>query len=117
MKRPYTSAEQAKKLAKILPFTTADMCYVECGESGINDIALTIEWSKASTDESYFYTPCWSLVKLFDLINCDCQLEKTKIGIHGKYQYAVDTTLYRTQLYDNPMDAVIEVIEHIYKTN
>lgn len=64
--KAFTSLEQSKKLAEILPFESADMCYPLPYENG--DKPLLEQGGFGST-------PCWSLSALFDLLESEINSE------------------------------------------
>ena len=67
--RSYTSLEQSRKLAEILPPESADMCY-EVGEDLDGYITKTIYTPLMHTPYNDDYIPCWSLVALLDVMIC-----------------------------------------------
>lgn len=57
--KAYTDIEQSKKLAKILPIESADMCY--------NDGELRIGYAQLAIERDDYF-PCWSLAALLEVI-------------------------------------------------
>ncbi len=70
MVKNYTSIEQSKKLAKILPIESADMWYSYYGNPKYNPtIAYEGEqWFLCQIRNSSHDIPCWSLPALLELI-------------------------------------------------
>ena len=61
MIRGYTTIEQSKKLAEILPLESADLYYI-LGESKIQEFII------GSLSDYKCYIPCWSLAALFSIL-------------------------------------------------
>lgn len=65
--KAFTSLEQSKKLAKILPLDSADMGYIPSAEDDDGNTLYTAEFkSEIIFDEDCI--PCWSLSALLDVI-------------------------------------------------
>ena len=115
--KSYTSIEQSKKLAEILPLETADMCYLP---THIGDehhfIASLSPYSMCTkmTDVSIEYcTPCWSLAALLGVLP---RIEDLKpvLDLEINYiQYPSDIDLSATT--DNPVDACVAMIEKLHE--
>ena len=65
--KSHTDLEQSRKLAKILPTESADMCY-EIGEDLDGYITKTTYTPLMHTPYNDDYIPCWSLAALLDII-------------------------------------------------
>lgn len=101
--KSYTDIEQSKRLAKILPLESADMCYpLPCNES---DKPLLVRGGFGST-------PCWSLAALIELIPDECRMEKTPLDQTGEFTYSFVDDYYNIRTYEegNPVDACVEMI-------
>lgn len=122
--KSYTDLEQSKKLAEILPIESADMHYNNASIKGINYVdeyraelmdyntALKV-LSKYSINPLFGIIPCWSLVSLLDIIKIDYKLEKSLFDQSDYFTYAVydsDEPKFRTYEYDEPIDALFEMI-------
>ena len=119
--RSYTTIEQSKALAKILPLESADMCF-----NIANMIPLMVPYSRLGeyfdiSPTPDFLIPCWSLSALLDILPTKLQIvlaindfqderkEKYVIGSveHDKYDcYA-----------DNPVNACYELLLKLNEVN
>lgn len=103
-----TTLEQSKKLIKLgIDVNTADFAYLNGNESGL--FILTDKYKQS--DYLQCDTPAWSLTALLDLL--PNIIDKQPILTRGKltglwYCYYEDEI--DTQTYDNPIDAVFEMI-------
>ena len=111
MNKNCTSLEQSKKLAEILPLESADMCYgIDDDTLKYNNLPWLIPYHKYTAKE--FYTPCWSLAALLnvlpkgtrllksatdDIYHCDCP----KCNID--------------EWFDNPIDACYKLLLKLYE--
>lgn len=117
--KSYTDIEQSKKLAEILQPESADMCW------GMRDETLKwktfpyfMPWRDYIAKEHYL--PCWSLAALLDQLEdviCDengytYQLQIVKEGVQYYliYEGVDDFASYDTSLFDDLIDACIEMI-------
>ena len=117
--RSYTTIEQSKVLAEILPLESADMFWLVLGNTPRVHV-LTEPLSNYSQWESY---PCWSLAALLDLLPNNEHIETT-ISRGG---WKIDTFEYVPNIWwceyentenqtkfnisaDNPIDACYEMI-------
>lgn len=124
--KAYTDIEQSKKLSEILPFESADMCWGICGESlKWKTFPHLMPWCDYTAKERYL--PCWSLAALLDQLEdviCDedgyeYQLQIIKEGVQYYLIYGgVDyVEYYKTPLFDNPIDACVEMIFILKENN
>ena len=117
--KSYTNIEESKKLAEILQPESADMCW------GISDETLKwktfpylMPWRDYTAKEHYL--PCWSLAALLDQLEdviCDedgyeYKLEIIKEGVQYYliYEGMLDAACYETSLFDDLIDACVEMI-------
>jgi hypothetical protein len=113
--KSYTDIEQSRKLAKILPLESADMCYIQDLLAGckygeykpyIGDLIPAYGQDKIR---------CWSLAALLNILNYP-QLSKDKLG-SGKTGWMVsvypDNCRYDSCWHDNPIDACVDMIEKL----
>lgn len=138
-----TDIKQSKQLAKILPIESADMFYGTIApyeysdrmyDGGIEDIPLPKNASKSSiigVDEYDGQIPAWSLSALLEVmpfhiiennqrysfnvckgLNKDGQTYMIKYNI-----FNTDITLHKTDYYNNPIDACVEMILYLKKEN
>lgn len=113
--KSYTDIEQSKKLTKILPIESADMCYpLPCKD---DDKPLLEQGGFGST-------PCWSLAALLSVLPYylfvnnqryvfNMQKGLNKNGETYMFRYNIfntDICLYSTCYYNNSIDACCEMI-------
>ena len=109
--KSFTSLEQSKKLAEILPLESADM-YLYLATKGN---------PKARFNEGYneygdFELPCWSLTALLNVLpeinGISLTLEKVKAedGYEGYYYYTEYNDIVLIPYSKNPVDACYEMI-------
>lgn len=119
--RSYTTVEQSRKLAKILPIESADMWY-----SNEDSYKIAVgKWKDNEHDEDDI--PCWSLAALIrvlpDEITDDGDVYRNMFfHLKDKYiiQYPRLTTLWPCLLSveaDNPVDACVAMIEKLHELN
>ena len=116
--KSFTSLEQSKVLAKILPIVSADMHYSKDFDgSWFVDLAeyTSVEIPKYVGDVEEHLLPCWSLAALLDILPYP-QLSKDNLG-SGRIGWMVsaypDNCRYDSCWHDNPIDACIEMIEKL----
>jgi hypothetical protein len=71
--KSYTDLEQSKKLAKILPLESADMCYKCIGDESYDIIVKPYseyyeKYKLLVISKDFNAVPCWSLAALLSLI-------------------------------------------------
>ena len=117
--KSFTSLEQSKKLAEILPLESADMLF-QLGEDKYADsirVPLTKKhWEQMMPD----INPCWSLAALLDIIRkaigytLEAIYDKNpKVFIVcelGNKLYSIESTEY-----DNEVDACYEMIIRLHE--
>lgn len=111
--KSYTSIEQAKKLAEILPLESADMYYTPPLIKGHTDYIphlkrkLPIDWDIEQA------TPCWSLAALFRMLPKSAYLEKGSSTELCRVTLPVELISSDWNL--EPIDACVEVILKLHK--
>jgi len=121
--KSFTSFEQSKKLAEILPLESADMVLLheepyETSNSKFDGLHQTLcvpfskydkSWRQKYKNISYF--PCWSLAALLGVLP-EYNLQKTDWGNKTEYKIVVTVNEdnYASKNYDNPVDACYEMI-------
>ena len=109
--KSYTSIEQSRKLAEILPLESADMCY-EVGEDLDGYITKTIYTPLMHTPYNDDYIPCWSLAALLSVLPNGIVMNKD--SQNGKYHLSSEYIgTYVTA--DNPIDACVSMIEKLHE--
>lgn len=123
--KSYTDLQQSKKLAEILPIESADMFYnEEPDETYPKDIVDTKypmiirEGQKHYLEE--YGIPCWSLAALLGVLPILERKGYQKAKPRLLYNVAinkwiVDSHVYTTDAYDNPVDACVEMIEKLHE--
>ena len=115
--KSYTDIEQSKKLAKILPLESADMCYpLPCSDG---DKPLLEQGGFGST-------PCWSLSALLDVLESEIDGEEGEVyllniekdgtwwNIWYEEQYGEENNI-ETESTEELIDACYELILKLYK--
>lgn len=111
--KSFTSLQQSRRLAEILPLESADMYYIN-GDSGKISIG---EWGNNVHDEDDL--PCWSLASLLGVLPEGIienyyapNLQKE----NGKYTVAYGNNEFLC-IADNPVDACVEMIVKLHELN
>ena len=114
--KSYTSLEQSRKLAEILPLESADMYY---GYGKDKPEFLPI----ADVDIKYLSQPCWSLAALVSVlpdtitnnggIAFELNIKKNIIEYSNPSLYLV----YKSVKADNSVDSCVAMIEELNKLN
>lgn len=108
--KSYTTIEQSRKLAKILPLKSADMHFINDKHAGcvpyfemIND---SNPWSKGLK-----IYPCWSLACLLKVMPFWYDIHPVKNGVSIKCDYGKEEIV----ISDNPVDACYEMILKLHE--
>lgn len=116
--KSFTSIEESKILADILPLESADMHYstwtILNGEFILSpNQGSTIE--DLQEDYGNQIIPCWSLAALLEVMNEPELIRNSE----GKWLIRVwyHSYLYSKGGYDNPVDACVGMIEKLHKLN
>lgn len=109
--KSFTSLEQSKILAKILPIESADMYY----HPYPNDEDWYDIPNLGEANLKYNQLPCWSLSSLLNVLPAN-KLEKQ---FDGKWWFSVylPSGQHKSHKHDNPIDACVEVILNLHKLN
>lgn len=112
--KAFTSIEQSRKLAKILPSESADMVY-----QSIEDEYGDGEWESIPRNHSLNIgydndVPCWSLAALISVLPKGTNINTLKLI--NKFSYCCWN--YYDEFYaDNPVDACYEMIIRLHEQN
>ena len=114
--KSFTSVEQSRKLAEILPIESADMCYIKHSSSDNStwkfneDFPPMILGDVPINEITAETLPCWSLAALLSVLSNENMLVKTTDGEY--YCLAKDVM---TKHYDNSIDACYEMIIKLHE--
>lgn len=115
--KSFTSLEQSKKLAKILPPESADMhyCLEQRGVATEYEIGVTkFNYAKRFKGKCNIVDvqPAWSLASLFGILP-EKYTELIKEG--GMYRIIIKDS-YMTCLFENPVDACVAMVEKLHES-
>jgi hypothetical protein len=126
--KSFTSLEQSRKLAEILPLESADMHYNNISIKGINYAdehrAELMEYNRAikilskyTINPLFKIIPCWSLSALINILPEGTRLLKsTNISSVGDIKYHCDCPKGSIdEWFDNPVDACVTMIEKLHE--
>ena len=126
--KAFTSLEQSKKLAEILPLESADMTWEQHGA----ETYVTIKpWTTIGKSIGCHCLNCWSLAALISILPLHLIVNNqryafsmhkglNKGGETYIFRYNVfntDVCLYATDYYNNPVDACVAMIEKLHELN
>lgn len=118
--RAYTTIEQSRKLAEILPLESADMTYYACVKDWRGN-PVEPKWRKPanltkeelalprSNFQEYEYVPCWSLASLLGV------LPSATLDSSDDHHYRLHCMERYTEWYDNPIDACVAMIKRLHE--
>lgn len=117
--KSYSDLEQSRKLAKILPLESADMCYIKHASSDNptwrfdNDIPPMV-LSNISINEITAETlACWSLAALLSVVPEEVSLNSFKDGSWNAMVQQIGKIIYSTA--NDPVDACCELILKLHE--
>ena len=103
--KSYTDLEQSRKLAEILPFESADM-YWDYDVQKHEHYPMVMD---DQFDDTCIYA--WSLAALLDV------LPSATLDSSDDHYYRVHCDKRFTDWYDNPVDAIYEMVIKLYEQN
>ena len=127
--KSFTSIEQSRKLAEILPIESADMTY--CAVTGgtrekmiIKNWEVNVGLDIAIKENLFSYrngymVPCWSLTAMLNALPSNLQLALAINDYQGdiKERYAIGSV--NSDIYDcyadNPVDACVDLIIKLHE--
>jgi hypothetical protein len=133
--KSYTTVEQSRKLAEILPVESADMCYIKHSSSDnpnweFNEDFPPMILGNMSINEITVETlPCWSLTALLSVLPFNLIVDNQRYAFsmvkafnkNGE-TYAIKYTIFNTHyylhltdFYNNPVDACVAMIEKLHE--
>ena len=123
--KSYTDIEQSKKLAKILPFESADMYYPWYIEEDRDNIKSGHRISIPSVGNFIHKVnilPCWSLADLLSVLPKNLNIGRPSLESNYKGYYWIQyydefmkPSNYKTKCFDNPVDACYELILKLHE--
>jgi len=121
--RAFTSIEQSKKLAEILPHESADMRignYV--GKSGKVDGTNIHYYPKGESFGAPEIIDAWSLAALLDVLPKNLKIGRPSLESNYKgcywiqyYDEFMKPNNYKTECFNNPVDACVAIIEKLHE--
>ena len=114
--KSFTSLEQSKKLAEILPLESADMCY---------PLPCEAEDKPLLEQGGFGSTPCWSLAALLDVLPRFIEFKGDKYYLRFMKEYveyandevSITGRCLHTTGNDNLVDACYEMIIKLHELN
>ena len=121
--KSYTDLEQSRKLAEFLPLESADMCYRYYSGgmiTGYGDCVLAKSFITGKNVIRENDLHCWSLAALLGVLPILERKGYQKAKPRLLYNVAinkwiVDSHVYTTDAYDNPIDACYEMIIKLHE--
>ncbi len=107
--KSFTSLEQSKVLAEILPLESADMNWHELPSTGFFARAFPYKLDNGATEGLF---PCWSLAALLDIMPNGIIMNKDSQS--GRYHFS-STYIETYVTADNPVDACYEMILKLHE--
>ena len=124
--RAYTTIEQSRKLAEILPLESADMFYNEEPDETYRKDIVDTKYPMVIREGQKHYLeeygiPCWSLTALLSVL-CRAELEKDYATWDDSINLFYRVKVYKPDVYvtnwqDNPVDACYEMILKLHELN
>lgn len=115
-----TDIEQSKKLVKILPLDSADMCYIKgrFTDKYLPDLKC-YKYARELYADYIKIIPCWSLATLLDILKDNIKIEKTELDQSDMFTYSIvgDGYNYKTYEYKELIDACYEMIVKLHEKN
>jgi hypothetical protein len=110
--KAFTSLEQSKVLATILPLETADMHYWRKGQ--ILGVGHSKEMQEGFESKGIDYIPCWSLASLLDVLPKIINNETLFIETSAALWHIGYRNIYTARA-DNPVDACYEMVLKLHE--
>lgn len=111
--KSFTSLEQSKKLGKILPLESADMCYPKDAFAANYDKEPVCHYNGIGLAH-----PCWSLAALLGVMICP-NLEEYIEGVWDLTTFTDNTLKTPIEIQDckDPIDACVAMVEKLHELN
>lgn len=119
--KAFTSLEQSKKLAEILPLKSADQTWVRIAIAGVNlDVPEELQYIHNGDMSTHYYRgigiPCWSLAALLDVLPKVIDNETLFIETSPAFWHIGYRNVYTARA-DNPVDACYEMVIKLHELN
>ena len=118
--KSYTDIEQSKKLVKILPLDSSDMCYRKgrFTDKYLPDLKC-YKYARELYAGYIKIIPAWSLAVLLDMLKDNIKIEKTLLGQSDIFTYSIigDGYDYKTHEHEELIDACYEMIVKLHEKN
>ena len=128
--KSFTDLEQSKKLAEFLPLESADMYYEEVCNLPKAIVGNYILHNQCMEDKDYkklsnpVLSPAWSLAALFNILPKNLNICRPSLDSNYKGYYWIQyydefmkPINYKTECYDNPVDACVNMIIKLKELN
>lgn len=119
--KSYTDLKQSKKLAEILPLESADYCWgidYESRHLDFNSFPYTEPYNEFNNED---FIPCWSLTALLNVlpnyVDYDTIRRPDLMRNIDKNYMVIYSPLKYSGIYDNPVDACVDMIERLHELN
>ena len=116
--KSFSDLQQSKKLAEILPIESADMYYTAGLKVNGKHYYKTPYIMERKEDLNEYTFPCWSLASLLSVLPAECEcmsLEHINYGNNHKKYFMSYIGGENTDIYDNPVDACVDMIERLHE--
>ena len=119
--RSYTTIEQSRKLATILPIESADMGWNVFVDNSTRCLPID-DWDLSKNGKGGAkFIPCWSVAALLSVLPTNLQIALAINDFQGdrKEKYFIGSVEHdRYDCYaDNPVDACVAMIEKLHELN
>ena len=120
--RAYTTIDQSRKLAEIIPLESADQTWERVAIAGANlDVPEELQYRHNGDMPFQYYSgigiPCWSLAALLGVLPKNLNIGRPSLESNYKgyhwiqyYDEFMKPNNYRTECFNNPIDACYEMI-------
>lgn len=109
--KSFTSLEQSKKLAEILPLESADMIW-----ANDNDVIVVPYDMTTRENVLHDFIPCWSLAALLDILPKVINNETLFIETSPALWHIGYRNIYTARA-DNPVDACVAMVIKLHELN
>ena len=126
--RAYTTIDQSRKLAEIIPLESADQTWERVAIAGANlDVPEELQYRHNGDMPFQYYSgigiPCWSLAALLGVLPKNLDIGRPVLATNYRGYYWVSyfdeymKVKFTSKIYDNPVDACVAMIEKLHESN